>query len=116
MNDYNWEIRWTEDFGIKARYLGREIDFVQMSGGEQMCAALAIRLALLKVLSNVGIAFFDEPTQNMDEVRRRNLAVQLSKIEGFKQIFVISHDDTFEEMVENAIKVRKENGVSVVEM
>ncbi len=115
MDDHNWEITWTEDFGIKAKYRGREIDFVQMSGGEQMCAALAIRLALLRVLSNVGIAFFDEPTQNMDETRRRNLAAQLSKIEGFKQIFVISHDDTFEEMVENAIRVVKKDGVSLIE-
>ncbi len=114
MGDYNWELRWTEDFGIKAKYMGREIDFAQMSGGEQICAALAVRLALLKVLSNIGIVFFDEPTQNMDETRRRNFAMQLSKIEGFKQIFVISHDDTFEEMVEHAIKVKKENGVSVV--
>ncbi len=115
MGDYNWELRWTEDFGIKAKYMGREIDFAQMSGGEQICAALAVRLALLKILSNVGIVFFDEPTQNMDETRRRNFAMQLSRIEGFKQIFVISHDDTFEEMVEHAIKVTKENGVSVVE-
>jgi exonuclease SbcC len=95
--------------------MGREIDFAQMSGGEQMCAALSIRLALLRILSNVEIVFFDEPTQNMDESRRRNFASQLSRIEGFRQIFVISHDDTFEEMVENAIKVRKVNGVSVVE-
>ena len=115
MGDYNWELRWTEDFGIKAKYMGKEIDFAQMSGGEQICAALAVRLALLKVLSNIGIVFFDEPTQNMDETRRRNFAMQLSRIEGFKQIFVISHDDTFEEMVEHAIKVKKENGVSIVE-
>ncbi|AEA48104.1 AAA family ATPase [Archaeoglobus veneficus] len=115
MDDYSWELRWTEDFGIKARYLGREIDLAQMSGGEQMCAALAVRLALLRVLSNVSMVFFDEPTQNMDENRRKNFAAQISRIEGFRQIFVISHDDTFEEMVENAIKVRRENGVSVVE-
>ena len=114
MGDYNWELRWTEDFGIKAKYMGRDIDFSQMSGGEQVCAALAVRLALLKVLSNMRVVFFDEPTQNMDETRRRNFATQLSKIEGFKQIFVISHDDTFEEMVENAIKIKKENGISVV--
>ncbi len=116
MGDYNWELRWTEDFGIRAKYMGKDIDFAQMSGGEQICAALSVRLALLKVLSNVRIVFFDEPTQNMDETRRRNFASQLSKIEGFKQIFVISHDDTFEEMVEHAVKVRKENGVSVIEV
>lgn len=114
MDDYGWELYWTEDFGIKAKYRGRDIEFAQMSGGEQMCAALSIRLALLKTTSNAGIVFFDEPTQNMDDVRRRNLASQLSRIEGFEQIVVISHDATFEEMVENAVKVRK-NGVSIVE-
>ena len=94
--------------------MGREIDFRQMSGGEQMVSALAVRLALLKFLSSLPIIFFDEPTQNMDVERRRNFAQQISKIKDFRQIFVISHDDTFEEMVENAIRVRKENGVSVV--
>lgn len=114
MGDYGWELRWTEDFGIRAKYRGRDIDFAQMSGGEQMSAAISIRLALLSILSTAGVAFFDEPTQNMDELRRRNLATQLSRIDGFKQIFVISHDDTFEEMVENAVKIEKENGVSKV--
>lgn len=114
MEDYGWDLRWSEDFGIRARYMGREIDFAQMSGGEQMCAALAVRLALLKIASSLGIAFFDEPTQNMDEHRRRNFASQIGRIKGFKQIFVISHDDTFEEMVENAVKIVKERGTSRV--
>ncbi len=116
MDDYGWEIKWTEDFGIKAKYLGKEINFAQMSGGEQVCAALAVRLSLLKLLSGLGIVFFDEPTQNMDETRRRNFASQLTKISGFKQIFIISHDDTFEEMVESAVKIKKIDGVSVAEL
>ncbi len=114
MGDYGWDLRWGEDFGIRARYMGREIDFAQMSGGEQMCAALAVRLALLKITSSLGLAFFDEPTQNMDEYRRRNFASQIGRIKGFRQIFVISHDDTFEEMVENAVKIVKERGTSRV--
>lgn len=44
-----------------------------------MAAALAIWLALPKELSEINIAFFDEPTTNMDEERRRNL---LSKSGG----------------------------------
>jgi exonuclease SbcC len=115
MDDYTWELRWCEDYSIKAVYRGREIEFTQMSGGEQMCAAIAVRLALLKVLSSASIAFFDEPTQNMDEVRRKNLASQISKIEGFRQIFVITHDDSFEEVVENAVKLIRDEGVTVVE-
>ncbi len=114
MDDYSWQIELSEDFGIRAKYMGREIDFRQMSGGEQMVSALAVRLALLKFLSSIPVIFFDEPTQNMDVEKRRNFAQQISRIKDFRQIFVISHDDTFEEMVENAIRVRKENGVSVV--
>ncbi len=113
MDDYSWQIEWKEDYGIKARYMGREIDFRQMSGGEQMVSAIAVRLALLKILSSSPIVFLDEPTQNMDAERRRNFASQISRIAEFRQIFVISHDDTFEEMVENAVRIRKENGVSV---
>jgi DNA repair exonuclease SbcCD ATPase subunit len=32
----------------------------------------------------------------MDEERRRNLAQQIGRIKDFQQLFVISHDDTFE--------------------
>ena len=75
-----------------------------------MSAALAIRLALLKKLSNLNIAFFDEPTQNMDELRRTNLAEQIRRVRGFDQLVVISHDDTFEQGLDGLIRLRKESG------
>ena len=68
-----------------------------------MAAALAVRLALLKELSEVNIAFFDEPTTNMDEERRRNLAQQIGRIKDFHQLFVISHDDSFEGYTDQVI-------------
>ena len=73
-----------------------------------MAAALSVRLALLKQLSDVRIAFFDEPTTNMDAERRENLATQISNIKHFDQLFVISHDDTFEGYVDNVITLRDE--------
>lgn len=88
--------------------------FGQMSGGEQMSAALAVRLALLKTLSDIDVAFLDEPTQNMDETRRTNLASQVRDVKGFSQLFVISHDDTFERQVSHAVVVRKDGGESIV--
>jgi exonuclease SbcC len=84
--------------------------FAQLSGGEQMSAALAIRLALLKKLSNLNIAFFDEPTQNMDELRRTNLAEQIRRVRGFEQLIVISHDDTFEQGLDSIVRLNKQNG------
>jgi exonuclease SbcC len=101
-------LKWTEDYGLMLEEGGYERPFQSLSGGEQMAAALSIRLALLKQLSDVRLAFFDEPTTNMDAERRQNLAEQISQIterHTFDQLFVISHDDTFEDYVNNIIKV-----------
>jgi exonuclease SbcC len=101
-------LKWTEDYGIMLEEDGHERPFVNLSGGEQMAAALSVRLALLKQLSDVRLAFFDEPTTNMDAARRERLAEQISHIterKTFDQLFVISHDDTFEGYVDNVISV-----------
>lgn len=115
MDDFSQELRWSEDYEIKIIDSGEEKIFQQLSGGEKMGAALAVRLALLKILSNSDFVFLDEPTQNMDEIRRENLSEQITKIKGFKQVFVISHDDTFNEKYAHVIKVQKIDGQSRVE-
>lgn len=98
-------LRWADDYSIVLEENGFERPFISLSGGEQMSAALSIRLALLKQLSDIRIAFFDEPTTNMDETRRENFATQISRITHFDQLFVISHDDTFDNSVDNVISV-----------
>lgn len=98
-------LKWADDYGILLEEDGYERSFQSLSGGEQMAAALAVRLALLKQLSDIRIAFFDEPTTNMDAERRENLALQISQIRHFDQLFVISHDDTFEGYMDHEIKV-----------
>jgi exonuclease SbcC len=115
MDDHNASLRWTNDYDINIESSGEVSTFKQLSGGERMSAALAVRLALLKILSNCDFVFLDEPTQNMDEIRRENLSEQITKIKGFKQVFVISHDDTFNEKYSHVIKVQKINGESRVE-
>jgi exonuclease SbcC len=110
------ELEWSpEDYSLKLRIGSSERLFAQLSGGEQMAAALAIRLALLQNLSNIRFAFFDEPTQNLDQVRREALAEQIGNIQnirGFDQIFVISHDDTFTARTDMVIRVVKRAGMS----
>ena len=105
MQDYSRHLSWNEDYGISLDVDGRERQFAQLSGGEQMSAALSVRLALLREMSNIDIAFFDEPTTNLDEARRESLARQILEVKGFRQLFVISHDDTFEQSTENVIRV-----------
>jgi exonuclease SbcC len=107
MGDATRSLKWAEDYSIWLEEDGFERPFASLSGGEQMAAALAVRLGLLKQLSDIRVAFFDEPTTNMDLERRDNLAQQISRITNFDQLFVISHDETFDNFVDNVIEVRR---------
>ncbi|MDT4954420.1 MAG: repair protein SbcC/Rad50 [Acidobacteriota bacterium] len=100
-------LRWSRDYEIILEEEGHERSFPNLSGGEQMAAALAIRLALLKQLSDIRLAFFDEPTTNMDAERRERLAQQIGQVQHFDQLFIISHDDTFEENVDNILHIER---------
>ena len=114
MQDFSRELCWSEDYGVTLEVEGVSRQFVQLSGGEQMSAALAVRLALVREISNIDIAFFDEPTANLDDVRREALAHQVMNIRGFRQLFVISHDDTFEQVTQNLVRVKRHGSSSVV--
>lgn len=105
-------LKWGDDYAISLEEDGFDRPFQSLSGGEQMAAALAVRLALLKQLSDVRIAFFDEPTTNMDEERRENFAQEISRIKNFDQLFVISHDETFDNYVDNVVHIEKSPSAS----
>lgn len=98
-------LKWADDYSIVLEEEGYERPFVSLSGGEQMSAALSVRLALLKQLSDIRIAFFDEPTTNLDAERRENFAQQISRITHFDQLFVISHDDAFDSNVDQVLAI-----------
>ena len=115
LNDYTVRLNWTNDYEIQLEQNGYTREFSQLSGGEKMAAALAVRLALLREMSEIRLAFFDEPTANLDDERRNNLAQQITKIKGFEQLFVISHDDTFERETDLVLHISKENGKSRIE-
>ena len=115
MQDYSRHLVWNDDYGITVEVDGHDRQFSQLSGGEQMSAALALRLSLLREMSNIDVAFFDEPTANLDESRRESLARQILQVKGFRQLFVISHDDTFEQATQNLIRVERSNGISRVQ-
>lgn len=108
----NVELKWTEDYDILLRGSESERFFEQLSGGEQMSAALAVRLALLRLLSGVSLAIFDEPTTNLDAERRQRLAQSLPELRGVcRQLFVVSHDDAFDSVVDEIIRIEKVPGV-----
>lgn len=100
-------LRWDKEYEIVLEEEGRDRPFHNLSGGEQMTAALSVRLALLKEFSDLRFAFFDEPTTNMDEERRLNLAQQIGSIKNFEQLFIVTHDDSFEGFTDNIIQLKK---------
>ena len=110
----NLQLRWSPvDYGIEL--CGRIDDhedtlmFQQLSGGQKMTAALAVRLALVRAFAGgLGFVCLDEPTTHLDPERRGELAEALARLfrgraEGaawFEQLFLVSHDDAFEALDE----------------
>ena len=93
--------------------LGRWIEIERIaSGGERMIAALCLRIALAKVLApQIDILILDEPTHNLDENSVKELTRTLNeKLSNFfSQIFVITHDERFEDLLAaNIIRVERD--------
>ncbi len=86
----------------------RRRSFNQLSGGQRMIAALCVRIAMLTCFAGLPLAFFDEPTENIDAEKKLNLAENMKKMLGdFTQIFIISHDDAFDRLTENVIYLQE---------
>lgn len=87
----------------------------QLSGGEQMSVAIAVRLAMLKQITNLDIYFLDEPTINLDYDRRVHVGEVVKDISReLNQLFVISHDDTFDNITDHVINIIKQNNESTL--
>jgi exonuclease SbcC len=115
MGDASGRLEWGPDYDVILHQRGQQRVFKQLSGGEQMSAALAVRLALLRLFSAQDVAFLDEPTTNMDDTRRANLARQLQGLRGFDQMLVISHDDAFDGLYGRVHHITKVDGATQVE-
>ncbi len=116
LEDPAFSLSWDETYAISIHHRGETRDFAQLSGGEQMAAAIAVRLALLMQMSQIRLLFLDEPTTNLDDHRRDRLADRITQLDGLRQIFVITHDDAFERDTHHVLRVHKEDGTSFVQM
>lgn len=109
------ELSWNDKYQIVLRDMEhgelRVRSDDQLSGGQTMSAVVALRLALLQTIG-ARIAFFDEPTSNLDAARRANLAQAFRAIDNgreeitehwYDQLFLISHDVAFTEITDQII-------------
>jgi exonuclease SbcC len=115
--DSDEELYWGENYQITLRDMPegviRERSDDQLSGGQMMSAVVALRLALLQTIG-ARIAFFDEPTSNLDAARRENLAHAFRAIDvgreevtehWYDQLFLVSHDVAFTEVTDKIIEL-----------
>ena len=111
------ELYWGDKYRIVLRDMPdgelRERTDDQLSGGQIMSAVVSLRLALLQTIG-ARIAFFDEPTSNLDAARRENLALAFRAIDvgreevtehWYDQLFLISHDVAFTEVTDQIISL-----------
>lgn len=103
-------IEWSNEEKDKyAVYLvGQEkkIAFEQLSGGEQVSVAIAIRGTMTEYFTNSKFMILDEPTNNLDTERKKLLAEYMGEIlNNLEQSIIVTHDDTFREMAEKIIEL-----------
>lgn len=84
----------------------RKIAFEQLSGGEQVSVAIAIRGTMTEYFTNSKFMILDEPTNNLDTERKKLLAEYMGEIlNNLEQSIIVTHDDIFREMAEKIIEL-----------
>jgi exonuclease SbcC len=115
------DIRIDDDYNIAVIGPSGEQDIDQISGGERVALAIALRLAIAQVLSGrVETIIMDEPTTHLDEERRKELVNILSSFfrEGGRiipQMLIITHHPEIENVADVIYTIKKEEGYSIVQ-
>jgi exonuclease SbcC len=115
------DIKIDDDYNIAVLGPGGEQQIDQISGGERVALAIALRLAIAQVLSGrVETIIMDEPTTHLDEERRKELVNILSSFfrEGGRiipQMLIITHHPEIVDVADVIYIIRKEDGYSIAE-
>ena len=115
------DVRIDDDYNISVIGSSGEQDIDQISGGERVALAIALRLAIAQVLSGrIETVIMDEPTTHLDEERRKELVNILNSFfrEGGRiipQMLIITHHNEIEEVADVVYSVRKKEGYSTIE-
>jgi len=120
IEDENLTVSLDEDFTPIIEQNGYQTEIYDLSGGEKTACALAYRLALNRVVSDVvssiktkDIIILDEPTdgfssEQLDKVR--DVLEQLNT----SQTIIVSHEEKMESFVDHIIRISKVGHVSKV--
>jgi exonuclease SbcC len=115
------DVKIDDDYNISVLGPAGEQDIDQISGGERVALAIALRLAIAQVLSGkVETIIMDEPTTHLDEERRKELVNILNSFfrEGGRiipQMLIITHHNEIQEVADIVYTVKKTDGYSCIE-
>lgn len=99
---------------------GKETTFGMLSGGEQQRAILAVNLALSEVAESysgsvMNIKFLDEPFNGIDSSGQMQCFRLFARLAQSKEgLYVISHDESFQQLCPNSVYIIKKNGISAI--
>ena len=112
--------RLDEQFSPIIEQQGFEISYSYLSGGERTSVALAYRLALNQVINSLlsrimtrDFIILDEPTDGFSETQLDKMRDVLSQLKA-EQLILVSHEAKIESFVENIIKLKKDNNITMV--
>lgn len=99
---------------------GYDVSVSQLSGGEKTSVALAYRLALNRVISDVfatiktkNILILDEPTDGFSDEQLDRVRDVFSALPA-GQLVIVSHEPKVETFVDHILRVQKENHLSQI--
>lgn len=114
-------VRLDENFTPVMESRGYELDYSFLSGGERTAVALAYRLALNQVINSFiskirtrEILILDEPTDGFSSEQLDRMRDVLAELK-VKQLILVSHESKVESFVENIIRFRKQDDMTIVQ-
>ncbi len=117
----NFNVRLNDDFTPVVEQQDYEIDYAYLSGGERTAIALAYRLALNQVINSLmskiktkEMVILDEPTDGFSDQQLDKMREVLDQL-NVEQLIIVSHEPKIESFVDNVIRFKKVDGISVRE-
>jgi len=85
------EVVFDRDYSIQVKSTQGVLSLTQLSGGERVQLALALRIALIELLSRTRMLILDEPFGSLDENHRELLGETLNRMSASWQLIVVTH-------------------------
>lgn len=85
------EVYFNKDYQIQVKASTGELSVEQLSGGEKVQLAVALRIALIEMLSPIRLLILDEPFGSLDVEHRELLGETLNKMAASWQLILVTH-------------------------